>query len=538
MTVTPRVFVREATGLVKEVGTADTFIYNTNNQNIGIGVLFLLLFVPSFYVGANLGWSLPITALLVLPTALVYAYLSTIMPRSGGDYVYISRVFGPALGFASGINWTYWLLIYIGIPAAYLGQYGVAPLTRYLAAMTGSAGVQAAAKFLSSSTGIWLVGTILIAVFTWVFIRGTKFYMRIQAWTFGIALVGLALVAVALLGNPGQFVARFNDYILKAGGVAEAYTVIKQAAADGGYAFSGYDRTWTAFSITQVFYILGFAITSSFIGGEIKNVRRSQFVGMPGSVVFCAVAMAILVFLFLGRLGYEFLGQLGFAAADSYGLAFTPTFTELAAVSSGSVALGVLIGVCFLFWTYVWLPINFLASTRSLLAWSFDRLLPESVAEVNPRTHTPIRAIIIVAILGEVSLILYVTGVINTLVGIFGWGLSFMLASLVAMALPYKLKDVFESSPVNHRVAGIPVLTILGAVSLVCLAYVEYLLWVDPIIGVSVTTHKLGTLLTLPSWVLNLGVPLAGFVAYYLIQWAQKRRGLDVSAAFTVIPPD
>ncbi len=45
----PRTFVREATGLTKELSLLDIFVYNTNNQNIGLGVLFILLFVPAFY---------------------------------------------------------------------------------------------------------------------------------------------------------------------------------------------------------------------------------------------------------------------------------------------------------------------------------------------------------------------------------------------------------------------------------------------------------------------------------------------------------
>jgi hypothetical protein len=42
-----KIFTRQATGLTKEIGTLDTFVYNVNNQNIGIGVAFMLLFIPA-----------------------------------------------------------------------------------------------------------------------------------------------------------------------------------------------------------------------------------------------------------------------------------------------------------------------------------------------------------------------------------------------------------------------------------------------------------------------------------------------------------
>src|SRR5439155_427100 len=64
------------------------------------------------------------------PMAGVYAYFAAAMPRSGGDYVYISRTLHPYLGFLSSRNWVLWLVTYTGIPAAYLGQYGLSGLCR------------------------------------------------------------------------------------------------------------------------------------------------------------------------------------------------------------------------------------------------------------------------------------------------------------------------------------------------------------------------------------------------------------------------
>ena len=51
--------------------------------------------------------------------------------------------------------------------------------------------------------------------------------------------------------------------------------------------------------------------------------------------------------------------------------------------------LMIILGVSFVFWTYVWLPINFLAATRAILAWAFDGLFPRKLSEVNERYHTP-----------------------------------------------------------------------------------------------------------------------------------------------------
>ena len=134
----PRTFVREATGLTKDISLFDVFVYNTNNQNIGIGVMFIILFVPAFYTGASMLWGAIVAGVLALAHAMTYALFAAAMPRSGGDYVYISRTLSPVLGFISSFNWLVWMTVYVGIPAAYFGQYGLSTLFRMLAATTGN----------------------------------------------------------------------------------------------------------------------------------------------------------------------------------------------------------------------------------------------------------------------------------------------------------------------------------------------------------------------------------------------------------------
>jgi amino acid transporter len=97
-------------------------------------VLFILLFVPAFYPGASMLGSVLVAGLLALAYATTYAFFAAALPRSGGDYVYISRTLSPLLGFISSFNWLVWLSVYIGIPAAYFGQYGLSSLFRLLAA--------------------------------------------------------------------------------------------------------------------------------------------------------------------------------------------------------------------------------------------------------------------------------------------------------------------------------------------------------------------------------------------------------------------
>ena len=214
-------------------------------------------------------------------------------------------------------------------------------------------------------------------------------------------------------------------------------------------------------------FITLYAITSSFIGGEVRNAKRSQFIAMPGSIVYVTILMLLLVLGLNHAVGTTFLGQLGYPLPQDVpsvlGIGNLPTYNEVIATMVRNQGwLVLLLGVSFLFWTYVWLPINFLAATRAILAWAFDGLFPRKLSEVNERYHTPIYAIAFVWVLSEICLYLYVDQIFNTLNGIFAWILSFVLCSIAATVFPYRRRDLWQASPWNGSTLGIPNITLLG----------------------------------------------------------------------------
>jgi len=529
MPARPRTFVREATGLTKDISLFDIFVYNTNNQNIGIGVMFIILFVPAFYTGASMLWGALLAGLLALAHATTYAFFAAAMPRSGGDYVYISRTLSPVLGFVSSFNWLVWMTVYVGIPAAYFGQYGLSTLFRMLAAATGNPQLVRLADFWQQPLGIFLAGSALILLFTLVFVLGTKLYFRIQNVTFLIATISLLVAAViAFATSRTDFVSRFNEYIVAAGGVSNALAV---AEAQSGYTPRGFDGYQTFLSLSLPLYIVLYSITSSIIGGEVKNARKTQIFGMPGSVVYTTVWMALLIAAFQFLAGYDLLGHIGAVDPAALGLDFTPTFIELAgALVYQNVFLVLVLGIGFLLWTYVWLPINFLASTRILLAWSFDRLMPEKLAYVSPRYHTPVVSILVVFVLGEISLALYAWQIVlHSIVGIFGWILSFLLTAVAAIVFPYRRRADFEASSVNWRVRSVPVMSLVGGLSLVSLLVCEAVFWLDPFVGLRYLPNV---------QVLTVAVFVVGALLYYLAKSVQRARGIRVEYAFREIPPE
>ena len=96
-----QLFARRSSGLVRAASTTDASLVNVYVATFPIMVSFLLSIVLPFYGGANLYLTLLIGAVVAMPILVTYAVASSIMRRSGGDYVFISRLLDPALGFAA-----------------------------------------------------------------------------------------------------------------------------------------------------------------------------------------------------------------------------------------------------------------------------------------------------------------------------------------------------------------------------------------------------------------------------------------------------
>ena len=527
-------FARKATGLVRQAGAKDVFVYNVNFINIAIGVAFMFLFMPNgSYPGVNIYLSTILCTIVVLPTSLVYAMFASAMPRSGGEYVYVSRATKPLFGFVASWNYTIWCFFYIGVPAAFLGKYGISALFRELGVSFGSQAMTTWGDWFNTPLGTAITGTVLIAAFAAVFIYGVSLYMRIQNITFVLASIGLAITAVVLLRHtPDSAVAAFNHYAGSFTGKPDTYGAITANLGSAAVTPAPFSLKQTLISMTWPFTVLGFSIASAYIGGEIKGANRSQMIGMPGSLVYSAVWLLLISFVTLHTFGFSFLGNVAAVTPGNVNLGFTPTFSELAASLTHHVWLVLIIGVSFALWTYAWLPIYILTATRNILAWALDGQAPAKISEVNENTHSPLFAIAVSAVLGVGFLWLYAyDSAFSTISGFFGQVCgTFLLTSIGAIVFPYTQKDMFEASPVAWRVAGVPVLSILGVLSALGMGLIAWAFLNDPQSGISFSQ---------PFMIyVNLGVFVSGFVYFYGAKFLQARQGVDINLAFAEIPPE
>jgi APA family basic amino acid/polyamine antiporter len=523
----PAAFERRATGLVREAGWWDVLVYNINFISIGLMAVFLFTVTLPFYPGVNLYLNELIAFALVIPLSLVFAMFAAALPRSGGDYVYVSRTLHPSLGMMSSFNNTVWWFLYGGVPSAFFARYGLGPFLRTVGEMSGSSTLTSWGNTLVGKNGTFVAGTILIVVLVAIFSRSLRLYFRIQNALFVLAMLSILLsIIVFLVEGHADVVSAINSTF----GSGSVHDATKGAQFSQS---SSLDLRNTILPMTWLYLELVFNQSSAYIGGEVRRASRVQLWSMPAAAAIAIGVLLLLTWVTLHSVGFDLLGALAIDNGASLNLSSAPLFTEIASVASGQTWLAVIILGGFVFWSYTWLPGQILNASRNLVAYSLDGLMPRQVGAVSERTHAPVVALTLVGLGSIVALYLYVyTTYFATLTGIFGFVLGFCLVSLAAIAFPYRLKDAFESSPVRWRFGGIPVMTVVGVVSLVACVASGVIYLKDPYAGF----HHLDGSWYWTRIIYNVAVFLSGLVIYLVARAIQRSRGVDIDRRFAEIP--
>lgn len=528
----PEVFVRKASGLIRTAGTWDVLAYNINFTSIGLLLLFVFLFGPAFYPGASLPWATVICVLAILPLALVYGYLASAMPRSGGDYVYVSRVLGPALGMMSNWNMTMWWFFYGGVPSAFLARYGLAPFFRTMGVYTGNSTLTDIGNWFTTKAGTFILGTCLIVLLIVVFSLGTKTYFKIQNILILFAVASTVLTVAVFIGKvPADTIHAFNTHLAEVSGKADPAAWVRVSAKEAGFTgLAPFSLFWTFMVMTWIYLNLSFMSSSAYIGSEVKNARKLQLWSMPATLFIVGIGVLISVWVVDHAVGYQFLAELGWADPTGLGMNSAPVFQELASFVGNNIVIAFLICFGFIFWSYAWLPGQILNGSRNIFAYSIDGLLPSWFKKVNQKRFTPVNSLMTMGIASIIALGIYVfTDLFSTLVGIFGFILSFILISISAALLPYRLPDVFETSAVNQRIGRVPVITIIGVLSVAAQVFMAWVFLRDPSAGLNGNPKMI--------W-FNVIVFLSGLVVYYVAKFVQRSRGVDVDLSFKQVPEE
>ena len=537
-----KVFSRPASGLIRVAGSTDVFIFNVGLVSIGIAIAFNQLYGPSLYPGAA-PWLSTILAMLgmLFVAATFYAWSIT-FPRSGGVYVSLSRSVGPGVGFVFSLVETMILMYYAALAASLIVTVGLSSFFGTVGFIGGSDLLISWAATAASPGGIFWIGTAVLVLAGVLLTSGTRRYFSVQRVLFVVAVAGTVVLAVVLLfGNSETFFANFQRFTGLTGDQVIA------GAKELGWAPApiNFSASW-AFLVWPLLPLLG-AVQSVGIGGEVKSVRRTQLYGMLGAVVATGLVIALFDILATRVFGYDFQGAIGYnsivglvdpstnawAFSTESSLGASPWFTVLIGILADNLLLVVIVMATFVTWIWFWVPAEIAYTTRTMIAWSFDRVAPDRLGDVSKRYSTPTLAIWL-STAGSIVFMWFIAfQAIALLTLIEALTIVRGTAMVAAVVFPRTRKSLFEMSPASEqRIGGVPLMSITGTISALFLAAVLVMLWNDE--------NAAGPLFTSEGvtgefWLL-VGVVVFGILWYLGVKSYRRRQGIDISLAFKQIP--
>src|SRR5215469_10252322 len=527
----PGVFSRKASGLVRVGNTLDVFIFNVGLVSVVIASAYNQFYGPSLYPGAQPWIATLLAALGMIFVAAAFYCWSVVFPRSGGVYVFLSRTINPGVAFVMSLVETIILLYYAALAAGLIVQVGVASFFGAVGLVSNNSAMLQLGQNVAKPEGVFWIGALIIVAAGALLVSGTRRYFSFQRVLFMVAVAGLAVIAgVMLFGSRSGFYSSLTSLT----GLHD-WKVIS-AATEKGFAVAG-----TSFSESGKFIVwplrplLG-AVQSVGIGGEVKKARRSQLLGMIGAVVATGLVIALFALLSNKDFGYSFQGAVAYNTLTAVGSGTTataPWFAVLAGILGHNIALSVIILATFTAWIWLWIPAEMAYTTRSMIAWSFDRVAPNKLGYVSENVHTPVVAIG-VSTAGAIVFMWFIAfkavaflTFIEVLLVVWG---AVMVA---AVLFPITRKAMYAASPAkNFKLAGIPVMPVAGGISAVFMAVMFVLLWRDPTAaGPLIHPSKM----PVEAWI-TLGALVLGTAWYIGVRRYRRRQGIDISLAFQQIP--
>ncbi len=542
-----KMFLRNATGLIREVSLLDAFLMNTFGMNIAVGAVFLFLQAPAFFPRGNMLVAVIIGTLLMAFTLLwVYSTFAAAMPRSGGDYVFVSRVLHPFLGWLLGWSQGMWLIFFwIGFNAWFALTFAVPVALSTIGAATAQSGWIALSNNLLSSFSIlgittqwWvlLIGLLINIGFAVLLILGGQSFWRWQKVFFLFAGGSIVLAFILLLFDGGNIQNAWNAFAAHNKGLA--FNQVIPTAVKNGYVLpGGFSWSDTLLMLPWVFFVVGYAQGSAQIGGEVKRAARNQYFAMVGGVLVNGAMLALLVIVFMQAVGVNWIGSVGFLSINNPSLLnlpgnLSPSFNFIVSLLTGNVVVPLIIGIGFVFWALMGTPLSELQATRYMLAWAVDRMIPAPMGDVNERFHSPVKAIVFCTITGTLALIALVAFPQASLLGaLLAQIAAFIVVSIAGIFFPYRLRHVWEAAG-GHRIFGIPSVTLAGIGGVIVLGGLMLLFIFNSTIN---STFGVTARLSLSFMI---GVVVVGILWYVGAYFLNRNQGVDLGLTYREIPPE
>ena len=367
--------------------------------------------------------------LMAVCGALSYGELGAAIPRAGGEYVFLSRLFHPVFGFLSG-----WVSFFAGFSAP-IAASAIGFSEYLMRAFPGIGRIGIFPSDLEPVIAKKVFAILIIIIFTSIHIKGIHFGSKVQnlltALKVGL-IVGLVVLGFSI--GSGSF-----QHLSQGGPLDLSF---------GGWKTMGLGLMWIMFAYS------GWN-ASAYIGSEVKNPARN----LPRSLIL-GTGTVILLYFLLNLL---------------YVYAIPPPDME-GVISIGGLAVGNLFGKSFdnilsLFISFALfssLSAYLILGPRVYYSMAKDGLFFKFAAKVHPKHGVPAKSIILQ---GAIASVLVLFGTFDQILTYMGFSLG--LFPLLAVIGVFKLRRL-KAGP--YKMPGFPVAPLfylLGGISILTLGYFE-----------------------------------------------------------------
>ena len=284
-----KLFTRKATGLVRSIGITTAVILALCNV-VGLG------WQKKIFQAA--GWSpigesnyllgihpvvmaFLIAGVIILISVYCFAVLSAAMPKSGGGYIFISRILSPRLGFVAT-----WLQFW-----AVAVSYGIiaVAVVEVILLFGGRAGLsQATMETLGHSWVLFGIGAGIMLLFSSIACFGIKQTGRLLHIIFWIPVAILIVVYILFIAATPETMEKGVVAIYKHASVVYTKAALTTGMASVGAMVGYWGAVGTAI-LAAYWAFIGYA-SATFVAGEVKEAHKT----LPKALFISGTAIVIL----------------------------------------------------------------------------------------------------------------------------------------------------------------------------------------------------------------------------------------------------
>ncbi len=530
-----RVFLRDATGLVREFGVFDTIWINLSL----VGIFFSLTFVASsapLVAGDPLfGGLIALVGMFIV--GLAFSIVSILTPRTAGDYVFTSRYLHPALGFVGNAGYYVATVpLFIGITIVTIESFGFSALFAYWGLYFKSASLLNLASLLYSNPsyeyGVGAGTTILICLIAFF---GYKIFKALNNVVLPLILIGVAVMFAVLAFTPQTVASTRLDELTGNSTFVSSITNLAPASP----------TTLVGTLSLNGIYVVGFSyiISAIYVAGEVKQVKKNMPLAILGTLFITMVIFTGATLLSYHAFGYGFLSNiytqsiLNLSTPPPLPAFFVPYLDFLSAAISNNVYVGSFIIIVAII-QLLWYQMNAVSvGGRLLLSYSFDRIMPSAMGDVSSKYHVPAKGMLASLIIGLISGIFFVLPVAaSAAFALSSAAVAIIMVfpiTMVGIALiTYRIRksEDYKKSSIANSYLGGGVYWFAAVFTIVYGLFTFYQYLFNKNVFASAGSTIGYEYIFIPIIVL--------FIIYYVSKSINARRGINFDKIFQEIPPE